>query len=279
MAKRQKTMGIKEKIERWSDIAVSGYVNDNKDMDQIIAKAALQEGLNDQQIARVVQAANKKVFIKLFPQKHEFDVASEEGVKKMLNKQTGVEKKASVSTPAGESRGRLLNYNVLHQVKPEEVPAVKSASASSIKGLIILRDQVKRAKEELQYQGRQKQAELAKIQGDLVIMAKQAMLRGATFGDLETYALSLPATSSEKVARVIDSVYEKIENTKLISKKAFCRGERVESFVGKPNSFTESIDSMIKISHEDIPIIHKSLGLLESKYAEVSRIVDDSYDN
>ena len=32
------------------------------------------------------------------------------------------------------------------------------------------------------------------------------MLRGATFGDLETYALSLPATENKKVAEVIDTV-------------------------------------------------------------------------
>jgi hypothetical protein len=56
-------------------------------MYKTIVGAAKKEDFNSEQIARVVQSANKKVFIKLFPQKHEFDVASEEGVKKILNKQ------------------------------------------------------------------------------------------------------------------------------------------------------------------------------------------------
>ncbi len=88
-------MGIKERVEKWSDIAASKYAHESKCMDATIAAAAKKEDFNDEQIARVVQAANKKVFIKLFPQKHEFDVASEEGVKKMLNKQTDVVKKAA----------------------------------------------------------------------------------------------------------------------------------------------------------------------------------------
>jgi hypothetical protein len=44
-------------------------------MNKTITGAAKKEDFNSEQIARVVQSANKKVFIKLFPQKHEFDVA------------------------------------------------------------------------------------------------------------------------------------------------------------------------------------------------------------
>jgi hypothetical protein len=43
-------MGIREKVERWSDIAVSNYVNNIKCMNKTIAGAAQKEGLNNEHI-------------------------------------------------------------------------------------------------------------------------------------------------------------------------------------------------------------------------------------
>jgi hypothetical protein len=43
-------MGIKEKVDRWSDIAASKYAHENKCMNMAIAGAVQREGLNNEHI-------------------------------------------------------------------------------------------------------------------------------------------------------------------------------------------------------------------------------------
>lgn len=102
-------MGIKEKIERLADQAVVRYIRDGACMDKTIAAAAKAENLNNKHIDRIVQAANKKVFLKLFPEKHEFDVASKEGVEKIMNKDVAASKSAGCNLDGSPQYGEAVN--------------------------------------------------------------------------------------------------------------------------------------------------------------------------
>lgn len=259
-------MAIKEKIDGLANMAASKYVESGVCMNKTIADAARAEKLGKEHIARIVEAANKKVFIKLFPDKHEFDVASKEGVEKMINNEIPV--KAASSSYGKAQYGDVVNFKLLELTKPVTATIEKTAS---VRSLMILRSQIKRAAEELEYEARQKRAEVLRAENDLIAMSKQTMLRGASFGDLETYALSM-AGGNAKVAEVIDGIYDKVKHIRFIEKKALSRGKPITPFVGRPNSYTQAIDKMIKIACEDLPIIENSIELLNEKLAQINSI-------
>ena len=277
MEKKDFFVGIRETIERLADQAVSKFVKDSACMDETIAASAEAEGLSGSHIDRIVQAANKKAFIRIFPERHEFEVASKEGVEKIMNKgSAGKTKKASVVKPAScdtaaQPYGDTVNYNLLDLIKPaSEVVVLKTTST---RHLMVLQGQIKRAIEELSYEARRKRADVLKAENNLITMSKQAMLRGATFGDLETYALSL-CDGNKKVAGVIDGVYEKVKDMRFVEKQALCRGGVIAPFVGSHNPYTDTINKMIKIAHEDLPVIENGLAHLNAKLAEVNGILE-----
>ena len=95
---------------------------------------------------------------------------------------------------------------------------------------------------------------------------------------METYAWSLAGSGKEKVAAVINGRYEKVKDIKFIEKRALSRGATITPFVGKSNSYTDTINKMIKIAEEDLPGIENGLTLLNTKLETINNIVKEHND-
>jgi len=102
---------LETSVEDWATEAADGFLNKKIAMNTTIAKIASREGLNREKVARVVEEANKTVFLKMFDKTadkcFQFPVADTEQILKG-------------AAPAGRSMGRI-------EAAPEE-PAVKHAS-------------------------------------------------------------------------------------------------------------------------------------------------------
>jgi hypothetical protein len=266
-------MSLNGKIDNLSNLVVSKYTEEGVPLNETISKIAESEHFNENHIARLVEMSNKKTFLRVFPEKHSFDVASVPAVMETLNRQKEAKDKDKAGGNAKAASESFLpnetNYKLLTLFKPEgntkEAEDGKTHSVSLKQQLSSLQaSQTKRAIEELSFASRQKRAEMLDCEDKLVDITKQAMLRGSTFADLETYTLSTLDGKQKKASEVLNRVYDRIKNMPFVEKRASERGRRVEPFVGESNIYTDMVEKIIK-NAEDIPAIERGINILKKK--------------
>lgn len=268
-------MALNNLIDNLSSLVVDKYIKEGIPLDETIAKIVTSERFNDNHIARLVEASNKKTFLKIFPEKHSFDVASVRGVKEKLgNLSSNTEKAAGDSMQAKtyvSTSENSVNYKYLNLFKKEADTIQKEASSKAVSklGLEVTKGKIKHAIEELSAFARQKRAEMLNCEDRLVDITKQALLRGTDFSDLETYSLSVLNEKRKQASEVLDGVYERVRGVQFIGKRASERGRFIESFIGKSNIYTDMIENIIKCAYEELPLIDGGIKLLRNKLTEM----------
>ena len=268
-------MALNKLIDDFSNLIVNKYVEEGIPLNETITKIARAEHFNDDHIARLVEASNKKTFLRLYPEKHSFDVASVQGVREILNNsQSNTEKTAGDSMQTNtyvDMNDSLANYKYLDLYKETAATVQKEASGKVIPRheLDVAKGKIKRAIEELCAMSRQKRFEMLNYEDKIVDLTKQALLRGVDFSDLETYSLSLLDDKQKQASEVLDRVYSRVKDMQFIRKKAFKRGCCIESFVGKPNIYSDMIENIIKCAYEELPLLEGGINLLQDKLDEL----------
>jgi len=278
-------MSLNGRIDNLSNLVVNKYVDEGVPLNETILKIAESEHFNENHIARLVEMSNKKTFLKVFPEKHSFDVASVPVVMESLNRQKEAKHKDLVSkseirNPKSEiydvkaaSESFLpneTNYKLLTLFRPEgntkeaEGGRVCKSEIQNPKSEILMRSQTKKAIEELSFAARQKRAEMLDCEDKLVDITKQAILRGSTFADLETYTLSTLDGKQKEATETLDRVYNRIKNMPFVEKRASERGRRTEPFVGESNLYTDMVEKIIK-NAGDIPVIERGVDILKKQ--------------
>lgn len=264
-------MSLNGKIDNLSNLVVSKYTEDGIPLNETICKIAEAEHFNENHIARLVEMSNKKTFLKVFPEKHSFEVASVPAVMESLRHT----KEASVmpahsrdASLASRTHGDAINYKLLTLYKPED--NTKSAGHTEkhatqlVQERLLEESKIKKAIEELSFESRQKSAEMLDCEDKLVDITKQAILRGSSFADLETYTLSTLDEKQKEASEALGRVYNRVRNMPFVEKRASERGRRVEPFVGESNIYTDMVEKIIK-NAEDIPMIERGIDILREK--------------
>jgi len=255
-------MSLNGKIDDLSNLVVNKYVEEGVPLNETIVKIAESERFGESHIARLVEMSNKKTFLKVFPEKHSFDVASvpavmermgkekkacRDGLETCLHSETGLK---PVSTTANEMNYKLLTlYKSAHSHEPSAMSHGTSA---------LLASQTKIAIDELAFESRRKMAEMLDCEDRLVDITKQAVLRGSSFADLETYTLSTLDGKQKEASEVLDRVHRRVKDMPFVEKRASERGVRVEPFIGESNIYTDTVEKIIK-NAEDIPVIERAI--------------------
>lgn len=263
-------MALKEKIDDLSNLVVCKYTEEGVPLNETISKIAESEHFNENHVARLVEMSNRKTFLKVFPEKHSFDVASVPAVMEALNRQKnagGNVKAASESLPlsgTGTGLPNETNYKLLTLFKPlkPEDNTKEAEDGKVCESEILMRSQTKKAVEELSFEVRQKRAGMLDCEDKLVDITKQALLRGSSFADLETYTLSTLDGKQKEASEVLGRVYDRIKNMPFVEKRASERGVRIEPFVGESNIYTDMVEKIIK-NAEDIPVIERGVNILK----------------
>jgi len=277
-------MSLNGRIDNLSNLVVNKYVDEGVPLNETILKIAESEHFNENHIARLVEMSNKKTFLKVFPEKHSFDVASVPVVMESLNRQKEAKHKDLVSkseirNPKSEifdvkaaSESFLpneTNYKLLTIFRPEgntkEAEGGRpEAQGSELKAESLRRCQTKKAIEELSFAARQKRAEMLDCEDKLVDITKQAILRGNSFADLETYTLSTLDGKQKEATETLNRVYNRVKNMPFVEKRASERGGRIEPFVGESNLYTDMVEKIIK-NAGDIPVIERGIDILKKQ--------------
>lgn len=263
-------MSLNEKIDNLSSLVVNKYVEEGVPLDETISKIAESEKFNENHIARLVETSNKKTFLKLFPEKHSFEVASVEGVKGRLKQSTeerscvsGKDKQAS-AVSANEVNYKLLNLFKEENTKEASVPH----QLHNTRLTTLYKGKIKRAIEELDFELRRKRAEMLNCENKLVELTKQAVLRGSSFADLETYSLST-LDGEKRALEVLDRVHSRVKDMPYVEKRASERGHCIDNYIGESNIYTGMIEKIIKNAYEDIPVIERGIEILKEKLAKM----------
>lgn len=263
-------MSLNYKIDNLSNLVVNKYTEEGIPLNETISKIAESEHFNENHIARLVELSNKKTFLKVFPEKHSFDVASVPAVMEALNRQKEAKDKAGSGAKAASESflPNKTNYKLLTLFKPalgiEQGPRSNIKKAEDAKFEIVKRSQIKKAIEELSFAARQKRAEMLDCEDKLVDITKQAILRGSSFADLETYTLSTLDGKQKEASEILGRVHSRIKNMRFVEKRASERGRRIELFVGESNLYTDMVEKIIK-NAEDIPVIEQGVNTLKKK--------------
>jgi len=263
-------MSLNGRIDNLSNLVVNKYVDEGIPLNETILKIAESEHFNENHIARLVEMSNKKTFLKVFPEKHSFDVASVSAVMESLNRQKEAKHKDRAEGNASESfLPNETNYKLLTLFKAEgntkEAETCKSEIRNPESGMI--KSQIKKAIEELSFIARQKMAEMLDCENKLVDITKQAILRGSSFADLETYTLSTLDGKQKEASEALDRVYNRVKNMPFVEKRASERGRRMEPFVGESNLYTDMVEKIIK-NAEDIPVTERGINILKRQLGE-----------
>lgn len=272
---KTRKMALNKLIDNFSNLIVNKYVEEGISLNETITKIARVEHFNDDHIARLVEASNKKTFLRLYPEKHSFDVASVRGVKEILNSsQSNTENTAGDSMQTNtyvDINDSLVNYKYLDLYKETAATVQKEASGKVMPRheLDVAKGKIKRAIEELGAMSRQKRSEMLNCADKLVDLTKQALLRGVDFSDLETYSLSMLDEKQKEASEVLDRVYGRVKDMQFIGKRASERGCYIESFVGKPNIYSNLIENIIKCAYEELPLLEGGIELLQDKLDKI----------
>lgn len=271
-------MSLNGKIDDLSNLVVNKYADEGIPLNETISKIAESEQFNENHIARLVEMSNKKTFLRVFPEKHSFDVASVPAVMKALNQRKEAKDKDNAGGNVKAASESFLpnetNYKLLTLFKPEsntkeaedanQKSEIRSPTGSGATSNIVEKSQTKKAIEELSFATRQKRAVMLDCEDKLVDITKQAILRGSSFADLETYTLSTLDGKQKEASEVLDRVYNRIKNMPFVEKRASERGGRIKPFAGESNLYTDMVEKIIK-NAGDIPVIERGVNILRKK--------------
>jgi len=249
-------MSLNGKIDDLSNLVVNKYVEEGVPLNETIVKIAESERFGESHIARLVEMSNKKTFLKVFPEKHSFDVASVPAVMERMGK----EKKAqcgNIRIHSNVPTANETNYKLLTLFRQHDnIKAAGEAGGGKADALLL--SQTKIAIDELAFESRRKMAEMLDCEDKLVDITKQAVLRGSSFADLETYTLSTLDGKQKEASEVLDRVHRRVKDMPFVEKRASERGVRVEPFIGESNIYTDTVEKIIK-NAEDIPVIERAI--------------------
>lgn len=179
-------------VDTWSKAVAKEYLTTGKPMNDSIEKLASDQGLNKDQISRVVEAANTEVYVQMFnqsPDKYvQFASADSE---KIAEKIFGTEKVSQVSDsdyqepPTGTS---LLEVDITEPlVKVAEVEPENKTNTEALHEyykLAALDTRLAQSLDEVEVNYQRDSA-------ILYTMIKQAVLSGTSFGNVEKALTSL----------------------------------------------------------------------------------------
>lgn len=256
------------KIDELANLVVSNYIKKGVSLDKGIASVVKNEKLSGNFINRMVEATNKNAFLKIFPAKHEFDVASVVKVKEALGNDINVGKKAASEEANNRSESvDRVNYKMLSLVKIAEEKCGQERPGS-LHNFMIIREQIKRAVDEMQYEARIMRSSILKAQEELVSLTKQAVIKGSSFKTLETYVLSTMDGLEKEALEITDNIYERVKDVKFVGKRASERGSRITPFVGQKNGYTQMFEQIIKKASA-LPMLENGISLLKEKINDI----------
>lgn len=197
-------------VDSWSKSAAKEYLTTGKPLNDSIEKIASDNGLNKDQINRVVEAANTEVYIQMFNQAQdkyvEFQSADSEKVAERL---FGVEK---ISQAQDDDYEYAPSYTYAIQDERADailtkVAEVKQENTTDTEALhqyyklAALETRLKQSMDEIEV-NYQHDASV------LFSMVKQAVLGGASFGDVEK---ALTSVYEDKVVKInLNEIHEKL---------------------------------------------------------------------
>ncbi len=179
-------------VDTWSKAAAKEYLTTGKPMNDSIEKLASEQGLNKDQISRVVEAANTEVYVQMFnqsPDKYvQYAPADSE---KIAEKIFGTEKVSQVSDsdyqepPTGTS---LLEVEIT-----EPITKVAEVEPENTTNTVALHEYYKLAALDTRLAQSLDEVEVRYQQDTAILytMIKQAVLSGTSFGDIEKALTSL----------------------------------------------------------------------------------------
>lgn len=253
---------LNEVIDGLSSMVVDKYVNDGVPLNDSVLKIAQEKGFNGNQIARLVESSNKKAFLRLFPEKHSFEVADVSVVNDKLKKSCKTTTKSA--GVAAFSRDNV-NYNLMNLYK-DDTPPTKSAGTArhaNKHAVHTMISKIKRASEEIDYEIRCKKSDAIGCETKLIDLTKQSLMRGVRFSELESHVIALSPEKRDKLACVLDRIYERVKDLKFIDKVAFERGYIAGAY-GKSSVFTDIANNIVK-NAEEIPILERARTILNDK--------------
>jgi len=193
-------------IDSWSQSAVKEYLTAGTPLNDSITKIAAQHGLNKDQIARVVEAANTDTYVQLFNKTADKYIQFNPADTEKIAENTFTTKTAQVSLDYEEppTKNELeieLSEPFVKVAEVEELPKTNNESVHEYYKLSSVEEQLRNRMEEV---------EIA-YQSDVNIlssMIKQAVLGGTSLGDIEK---ALTTVYDNKVVRVnLDEIHTKL---------------------------------------------------------------------
>lgn len=173
-------------VDNWSKDAVKQYLTSNVPLNDSIEKIASQQGLNKDQISRLVEAANTDTYVQLFNQSDDkyitYDTADAE---KIAERIFGTTKTAEVALDDYQEPPvrNMLEVNVSTEIPMEKGAEYQPATTTNEE----LHEYYKVAALESRMAEKMDEIEVAfqKDNSILSSLIKQAVLGGTSFGDIE----------------------------------------------------------------------------------------------
>lgn len=173
-------------VDAWSKTAASNYLTKGTPLHESITKIASEQGLNRDQIARVVEAANTEVYINLFNKADDKYISYETAdAEKIAEAIFGQEKTSSVSD---DDYQELPSSPIIEdQTASDALTKTAEVKPTNVSDTDKLHEYYKIAALETRLGQSLDEVEV-RYQNDSAIlfsMIKQAVLSGTTFGDVE----------------------------------------------------------------------------------------------
>jgi hypothetical protein len=166
-------------IDNWSKEAVEGYLKNNIPLNTTIEKIASQNGLNKDQIHRVVEAANTDTYTNLFNKSTDkyihYDVADADKIYESLHE-----------VKTAEATTTDYNEPPEYDLPDQEIIKIAEGPEPPISPEYEMHEYYKLADTESRLQQKLDELELSHQQDNNIFysMVKQAVLGGESFGDI-----------------------------------------------------------------------------------------------
>ena len=253
-------------LDNYINQAATDYLKAGTPLNDTIIKIASDQGLNRDQIARVVEGANTEVYVQLMNKTADkyiqFDNASTD---KVSEKVFSIEKVAGIvtddyeepPTPEPIDEGSMEKLAEVQETSPSEAEMIKHAYALS-----SLSEHLEDSLYEVD--GRfQKNSDI------FYGLVKQAYLGGTSFGDIRRAIET--AYDSPVVATVLNEVQEKLATelypTKLITE------EHTSGSVNANNPIIKQASALAKDT-TDFLTLREKIAEVSQKVAELSEVFD-----
>jgi len=192
-------------VDNWSKQAAMEFLTNKVPLNDSIIKIASSNGLNRDQVNRVVEAANTEVYVNLFNKASdkyiEYETADSEKIASVLYGETKTADVHELDYENIPEQPKLEDNTNEFEKTAEHLPTTNTEDIHDYYKLASLETRIKQSMDEVE-------VEYNKDASILFSLVKQAVLGGTSFGDIES---ALTAMYNEPVVRInIDEVHEKI---------------------------------------------------------------------